>query len=100
SARGDVYGVRDRFFSCARRAGQEQRVPAGRLPSNVFPEGADGRAVAEQRTLDAPARIVQEILGDAQLALERRGPLRDSRFEGDVHRLKLVGGASPLFVEA
>jgi hypothetical protein len=42
---------------------------------------------------------MQEILGDAQLALERRRPFRDPRFERGIGGLQRFGGPPPLVVE-
>ena len=75
------------------RTGEEQRLGARRLPRDRVPQRAHRGALAEQRTVDAAARIAQELLGDAQLALERRRSLRHPRLERRVRRLQRVGGA-------
>ena len=86
---GAVHGVSHRLLSRAGRPDQQQaaRSRAASLGDRI-PQRADRRAVAEQRALDAAARVAQQLLGDAQLALERRRPLGDARFERRVRRLQ------------
>jgi hypothetical protein len=42
--------------------------------SDRVAQGTDGRALAQERAIHAAAGLLQEILGDAQLALERSVP--------------------------
>ena len=83
----------------AGRTDQQQRLGARRLPRDRVAKGANRRALADERAVHAAARLVQEIFGDAQLALERRRPFRDARFERRIGRLQRLGGAPPLVVE-
>ena len=81
------------------RTDQQQRLGRRGLPCDGIAQRADRGALAEQRALDAAARFAEELLGDAQLALERRRPLRDARFERRVGLLQRLGGAPSLLVE-
>ena len=94
-----VQRVRHGFLARAGRADQQQRLGARRLARDGVAQGADRRALAEQRAVDAAARMAQQILGDAQLALERRRPFGDARFERGIGRLQRLGGAPPLVVQ-
>ena len=94
-----MHRMGDGFFSGSGRTSQEQRLGAHRLAGDRLAELANRRALAEQRTVDAAARLAQKFLGNAQLALERRRSLRDPRLERRVRRLQRVGGAPPFLVE-
>ena len=91
--------VRHRFLARAGRTGQQQRLGARRLSRDRVAQRANRRALADQRTVHAAARMAQEIFGDAQLALERRRPFRDARFERRIGGLQRLRGAPPLVVE-
>ena len=97
--RRGVKRVRHRLLAGSRRADEQQRLRSRGLARDGVPQRADRGAVAEQRTLDTAARVAQELLGDAQLALERGGPFGDARLERRVGRLQRLGGAAALLVE-
>ena len=97
---GAMYGVSRRLLSCPGRPHQEQGIGPPCRVSDGISEGADGNTVAEQRALDAAAGAAEQLLGDAQLTLERCRPLRDARFERRVRRLQGLGRALLLLVEA
>ena len=94
-----MQGTRHGFLARTRRTGQQQRLGARCLPRDRVAEGANRRALADQRPVHTAARMIQEILGDAQLALERRRPFGDPRFERRIGRLQRVGGPPPLVVQ-
>ena len=94
-----MQGVRHGFLARARRTDQQQRLGARCLPGDRVAKGANRRALADERSVHAAARMVQEIFSDAQLALERRRPFGDARFERRIGRLQRVGGSPPLIVQ-
>ena len=92
-----MHGVGHRFLAGARRTDEQQRFGAARLPRDGVAEGANRRALADQRAVHTAARMAQEILRDAQLAFQRLGPFRDPRFERRIGCLQRLGRA-PSFV--
>ena len=66
---GHVQRVRHRLLAGPGRTDEQQWLGDGRLPSDGLSQRAHGSALAEQWTLDTAARLAQELLGDAQLAL-------------------------------
>ena len=92
-----MQGVSHRFPPGAWRPGEEERPPVDCLGGNRIAQGTDSRTLAEERAVHAAAGLLQEILGDAQFALERRRALRDARFERGIGGLQRVRRA-PAFV--
>ena len=97
--RRDVHRVRDRLLPCAGRPGEEQRLRTRRLLGHGSSKRTNRCAVANERTVNPAACVLQEILRDAQLALQRSRSLRHAHLERRVHRLQLAGGPPALFVE-
>ena len=62
--------ARDRLLPRARWPRQEQRLDGGGALRDRLAQGAHGRARAEERALDPPARVGQQLLRHLQLAGE------------------------------
>ena len=99
STRAEMQRVRDGVSSRAGRPDEEQRLAARRFPCDRVAQSADRRALPDERAVHAAARLVQEIFRDAQLALERRRPFRDPRFERRIGGLQRLRRAPALVVE-
>ena len=62
--------ARDRLVPGPERPGQEQRLAEAASLRDRLAQGAHGRARAEERALDPPARVGQQLLRHLQLARE------------------------------
>ena len=94
-----MHRMRHGLLAAAGSAGQQQRLNQRRLARHRIAKRPDRGAVAEQRTVNPPARVADQLLRHAQLALERRRPLGDTQFKRSVQRLELFGAAAALFVK-